>query len=168
MHSGMEVSELELDTLAKELSADSGGFRVIADAVPNFIWRAEADGTVTYFNSSMLAYAGGLDEPRPQMRALLHPIDSAAVLERWDAAVASGEPFEAEFRFRRAADGTYRWFRARALPVRDDRGEVAWWIGAATDIDAQKRGSENLDFVIKASDMFTSAADAHEVCERFA
>jgi C4-dicarboxylate-specific signal transduction histidine kinase len=63
-------------------------------------------------------------------------------LEKWRASLASGEPFENEVRYRRAADGQYRWFLARAVPLRDQRGNILKWYGISTDIEDRKRAEE--------------------------
>lgn len=57
---------------------------------------------------------------------------------------AIGEPYELEYRFRRAGDGTYRWFLGRAVPYRDASGAVIKWFGTATDIDDQVRSKNML------------------------
>ena len=70
-----------------------------------------------------------------------HPEDRAE--EEWRAAFAAGEPFEREARLRRA-DGAYRWFLLRAVPLRDERGNVVKWYGTSTDIEDRKRAEEAL------------------------
>ena len=62
-------------------------------------------------------------------------------METWRAAVATGEPFEAEARLRRA-DGEYRWFLFRAVPLRDELGNIIQWYGTNTDIEDRKQAEE--------------------------
>jgi signal transduction histidine kinase len=62
--------------------------------------------------------------------------------EKWLAALASGNTFENEARFRRAADGAYRWFLIRAVPLRDARGKIMKWYGTATDIEDRKAAEQ--------------------------
>lgn len=163
------MPELELNSLAKALEADQAAFRAIADAIPNFVWVARADGTITFFNERLLAYCGLAEEEalKSGFSALVYPADFGRMFDRWKDSLSTGRPFEAEFRLRRASDETYRWFLARALPVRED-GHVASWIGTATDIDAQKRATENLDFVIESSGVFASVTNVEDVCTEFA
>lgn len=154
----------------KALEADGAAFRALADALPDFVWLAREDGSIAFFNRPMLAYAGLSEEDALDggLASLLYPEDAARALEGWGDALRSGLPFECEFRLRRSADQTYRWFIARANPVREDGGRITHWIGTATDIDAQKRAVENLDFVLDASSDLAMAMTAGEVCNRFA
>ncbi|HEX8070144.1 MAG TPA: ATP-binding protein [Pyrinomonadaceae bacterium] len=115
-------------------------YRFLAESIPQQVWTARPDGWLDYVNARAVEYFGlpaaeglGWEWPR-----LLHPDDVPACLERWRHALATGEPYEVEFRLRRA-DGAYRWFLGRALPMRDAAGRVVKWFGTNTDIDEQKR-----------------------------
>lgn len=114
-------------------------FRTFAEAMPNQVWTATKDGRLDWFNTHAYAY-GGLDHAAHAgiaWTAIVHPDDLPAVQKRWAIAVASGAPFDAEFRLRRA-DGTYRWHLSRAVALRDADGNVARWIGTSIDIEDQK------------------------------
>ena len=67
-----------------------------------------------------------------------HPEDIGEHLVKWRSALATGETFENEARVRRAADGEYRWFLIRGLPLRDERGNIVKWYGTMTDIEDSK------------------------------
>src|SRR5437762_7570022 len=67
----------------------------------------------------------------------VHPEDVATLVQKWHAALASGEPFEVESRIRRA-DGTYRAFLHRKVPLRDEHGNIAKWFGSSVDIEDRK------------------------------
>ena len=56
--------------------------------------------------------------------------------------MTDGTPFEIEVRYRRGADGQYRWFLARAVPLRDARGKIVKWYGVSTDIEDRKRAEQ--------------------------
>ena len=75
-------------------------------------------------------------------RAAVHPDDIDRHADKWRASLASGEPFEDEARFRRAADGEYRWFLARAEPLRDEQGTILKWYGMLTDIEDRKQADQ--------------------------
>jgi C4-dicarboxylate-specific signal transduction histidine kinase len=74
----------------------------------------------------------------------IHPEDIDEHLVKWRSALASGATFENEARVRRAADGEYRWFLIRGLPLRDERGNIVKWYGTMTDIEDRKRAEEAL------------------------
>jgi PAS domain S-box-containing protein len=78
------------------------------------------------------------------MMKAFHPDDQA--MEEWRAAFAAGQPFEKEARLRRA-DGAYRWFLLRAVPLRDEQGKVIRWYGTTTDIEDRRRAEEALQEV---------------------
>lgn len=146
-------------------------FRTMADAMPQLVWTARPDGSIDYLNERFIDYTGYRPEDIPQphgFERIVHPDDVAAVLERWNEALASGEPFETEFRLRRGFDASYRWFLSRALPVRNSLSEIERWIGTATDIDAQKRANESLNLVLDATGLFAAAQDHTDLCRRFA
>jgi PAS domain S-box-containing protein len=75
-------------------------------------------------------------------QSVVHPEDLDRHLEKWRACSATGEPFEDEARFRRAADGEYRWFLVRAVALRDENRTIVNWKGILTDIEDRKRAEE--------------------------
>ena len=160
----------ELMSLAEALEHNRQEFRFLAEAMPQLVWSTNAQGGVDYFNERWIEYTHLTVERMRHtgQKGVVHPDDVALTWERWSQALASGEAYEIEYRLRRASDGSYRWFIARAVPVRDAQGNVQRWIGTATDIDAQKRLSENLKFVLTASNAFSESFDVAHICKRFA
>jgi PAS domain S-box-containing protein len=118
-------------------------FRQLADAMPQIVWTADARGEVEYFNRRWEEYTGiPVERSRGGAWAeVLHADDRAAAVGRWEHAVATGGPYESEYRFRRH-DGEYRWQLARGLPVRGDAGAVVRWFGTCTDIHAHRLADE--------------------------
>lgn len=111
-------------------------FRQLADSMPQIVWTARADGEMDYFNRRWQEYAGSATggTGHESFLACVHPDDHARRRELWAACVRSGEPFQIEYRLRRAADGAYRWYLGRALAQRDDAGRIVRWIGTCTEI----------------------------------
>ena len=120
------------------LRTSESQFRTLAQSLPHHVWTARRDGQLDWFNDRVYAYSGA--EPGTLADGgwarLVHPDDLAARTALWDAALASGEPFECEIRVMRR-DGTYRWHMSRAAAVRDPGGQVVRWVGTTTDIDDQ-------------------------------
>ena len=117
--------------------------RDVIDAIPAMLWIAAPDGKGTFINRAWTEYLGlsleeilGFDWPRT-----VHPDDVDRYLAAWRLSLAGGQPLEQEVRYRRA-DGEYRWFLSRALPVRNKRGEIVEWYGIAADIEDRKRAQE--------------------------
>jgi PAS domain S-box-containing protein len=120
-------------------------FRVFAQAVPNHVWAASPDGRLYWFNDRVYAYAGV--EPGSlngdAWASIVHPDDLHDAAARWTDALQTGEIYETEFRIRRA-DGSYRWFLVRSVPVRGSDGAVSRWIGTNTDIESARRQAAEL------------------------
>ncbi len=74
---------------------------------------------------------------------MIHPEDVAGIVEKWRTSLATGEPFEAETRVRRA-DGVYRWFLHRKVALRDDCGKIVRWYGSSIDIEDRKQAEDAL------------------------
>jgi PAS domain S-box-containing protein len=111
----------------------------IAEAIPQLVWLTNAPGQVQYCNRRWYEYFGltPSDLELIAEKAILHPDERPAWIEKWVHSVATGEPFEHECHLRRA-DGEYRWFLNRSIPLRDERGRVRQWLGTSTDIHDQK------------------------------
>ena len=119
--------------------------REFAQAMPNHVWAARPDGQLDWFNDRLIGYSGlTLEElqSRP-WEAMVHEEDAERAQHQWAHALLSGQPYEVEFRLRRA-DGSYFWHLARAQPIRDAQGRITRWIATNTDIDEQKRTTRAL------------------------
>jgi PAS domain S-box-containing protein len=114
------------------------GLAALLDALPQIVWTCDADGDNEFANRRWMAFTGVESMSQKVRFEAIHPQDRDRALALWRRALATGEPFEADFRLRRH-DGTYRWQLARAAPQRDAQGKVVRWIGIATDIEAQFR-----------------------------
>ena len=118
----------------------------VLESIPQIAWTATSQGINSYLNRRWFDYIGqenavGLDHG---WTAHLHPVDYVASAQRWRECLATGEPYEVEYRFRNAA-GDYRWMLGRALPSRNAQGEIIQWIGTCTDIHEQKLALERID-----------------------
>ena len=121
-----------------ELRASEQRFRTLAEALPSVVWTATPDGNLDYISERFLEMTGVVpgDGLGSLWRSVIHPEDLPATISNWSTAL-KGEPhFEVEYRIRHRDLG-YRWFLARALPQRDDAGNVIRWVGVTTDIHDQ-------------------------------
>src|ERR1700674_5791683 len=119
--------------------------RELIDAIPQQIWSGPPDGTLDYCNERWRYYAGlELEDLRGDgWQVMLHPDDRDRVLKAWRESVVNETPYEQEERHR-GADGTYRWFLARGVPLCDADGRVARWYGTNTVIEDRKQAEEKL------------------------
>ena len=128
----------------RELKASLGRFEALADAMPQMAWSTPDDGQTDYFNARWYEFTGAKPGGHYGLGWLeaLHPDDREMAGREWSKAVASGEPFEVEYRLRRH-DGEYRWTLARGMPVRDEKSGSNRWFGTNTDIHERKGMIEN-------------------------
>ena len=129
-----------------ELRASEDSFRLLTEVMPQIVWTARPDGFLDYYNRKWIEYTGmSVEETQGWgWQPVLHPDDVQPCLDAWAHSVQSGEDYEIEYRFKRAADGAYRWHLGRALPLRDEAGNITKWFGTGTDIDDQKRAQQEL------------------------
>jgi PAS domain S-box-containing protein len=115
------------------------------DTIPAIVMRHGRDGSPEFLNQTGRTYIGlSQDSLQGQRWAVaIHPDDLSKVEAAWRAHLPTGRPFEMEQRLRRA-DGEYRWFLIRRVPLRDENGQVIRWYAAAHDIDDQKRAERGL------------------------
>ena len=118
--------------------------RDVIETIPTFAWTALPDGSVDFVNRHWQEYTGLSTERTvgSGWREAAHPEDLQRNVEKWRESLATGMPFEDEVRYRRAADGQYRWFLSRAVPLRDARGKILKWYGTSADIQDRKRAEE--------------------------
>jgi formate hydrogenlyase transcriptional activator len=119
--------------------------RDVIDTIPTMAWTALPDGSVDFVSRSWLEYTGFSMENWLGWgwKTIAHPEDLHRTAEKWQKALATGEPYECEVRMR-TARGSYRWCLSRAVPLRDELGEIVKWYGTNTDIEDRKRAEEVL------------------------
>ena len=110
------------------------------DTTPAMLHSARPDGDVDFFNKRWLEYVGlSLEDIWGwQWTKVIYPEDVEDVVGKWRSSLATGRPFEAEARLRRA-DGEYRLTLLRKVPLRDEAGSIVKWYGSAIDIEDRKR-----------------------------
>jgi PAS domain S-box-containing protein len=144
-------------------------YRQLADAMPQIVWTADPSGDANYFNRRWFEYTGtDIAAAGPAAWQLaVHPDDLPLAVARREETLRSGETFEVEYRFR-SADGEYRWHLGRAVPIRDDAGQIAFWVGTATDIHDRKLIEDQRVFMVAASDALAESLDYRQTLARVA
>ena len=142
------VSERHVTVYAREITAQKKSertlqeskerFRQLADAMPQLVWTAAPDGRVDYFNRRLKEF-----KSLERMRPVIHPKDLPRTSKVWQRGIKTGRDYEIEHRMQRA-DGSFRWFLTRALPIRDEAGCVIKWFGTSTDVDDRKQAEQAL------------------------
>jgi PAS domain S-box-containing protein len=131
---------------ALHVAADrAAALRVVADSMPQMVWSTLPDGYHDYYNWRWYDFTG-MDEGETdgeRWNGMFHPDDQDQAWARWRHSLATGEPYEIEYRLRHRS-GEYRWVLGRALPVLDAAGRIVRWMGTCTDIHAQKLAEETL------------------------
>lgn len=135
---------LDQETIVKDSEHQ---LRALADAIPLIVWTSDPNGELDYYNRRWETYTGYTSAQTKGWGwgAILHEDDLQRCIDKWTKAFTSGEPYEIEYRFKRASDGTYRWHLGRAIPFKDKSGKIIKWIGTCTDIDDQVRARELLN-----------------------
>jgi PAS domain S-box-containing protein len=119
--------------------------RSFINAIPTATWSCFLDGPADFFNQCWLGYTGLALEQALELgwKGAIHPYDLPRILEKFEGAVRSEQPFEVEARIRRS-DCVFRWFLVRGNPLQDGSGRVVRWCGTNTDIEDRKRTEEGL------------------------
>ncbi|HWI41341.1 MAG TPA: PAS domain S-box protein [Verrucomicrobiae bacterium] len=123
----------------RDLRLREAQFRQLAETLPQLVWINDDQGRVEYVNRQWQEYTGfGAGDLGVRLHSVVHPDDYGAARQEWVRCLADCEPYEFEYRLKRASDGEYRWFLARAIPMNErDKGCVRWF-GTCTDIHYRK------------------------------
>jgi PAS domain S-box-containing protein len=164
---GVVVDVTKQRRAERALFASEHQFHHLAQAMPNHVWTASASGQLDWVNDQVINYSGLPLSSLigDQWTAIVHPDDLPAALAQWREALSTGEPYETEFRLRRA-DGTYRWHLARAMPLEWTRDEGSRWVGTNTDIEDQKSMAAALaDLNAELEDRIAARTDELRIAE---
>ena len=120
-------------------------FRTMANALPQLAWIAHPDGNIYWYNQRWYEYTGATTEQMEGWgwQSVHDPEVLPKVLDQWKSSIATGQPFDMEFPLR-GADGRFRPFLTRVLPMKDTEGHVLQWLGTNTDITERKQNEETL------------------------
>jgi PAS domain S-box-containing protein len=140
------------------LRAREMSWRQIVDNIPGLVAKTGAMGEVEFLNRQTLEYFGKTNEELKNWALIdvVHPDDLPRVIEARKKSLEEGQIYDVEHRGRRA-DGVYRWFQVRGLPVRDGENKITAWYLLLIDIDDRKKAEQalqsserNLSLIINA------------------
>ncbi len=135
----LEQKALDLQKLNSDLAQKNQELDAIVHTAPDIIFSRQANGARDYISSRFYEYTGAPAGSAVGLGWLeyVHAEDKPHTLTHWLHCVQSGEAYESEYRLR-GADSAYRWFRARAVPLRDAEGRILKWYGTCSDIHDSK------------------------------
>ena len=135
----LEQKAVALLNLNRDLAQKNQELDAIVQTAPDIIFSRQPDGGREYISGRFYEYTGAPPGSAVGVGWMeyLHPDDKEASVQHWMRCVESGETYESEYRIR-GADAQYRWFRARAVPLRDAGGNVVRWYGTCSDIHDSK------------------------------
>jgi PAS domain S-box-containing protein len=145
-------------------------YRYLAEAIPQLVWTTDAKGEATYFNENWCNYTGLTLEQSLGFgwMSALHPDDVEKTDEVWSNAVNNGTLYEIEYRFKYAADNSYRWQLGRGFPLKDEQDRVVNWFGTCTDIHEQKQIQQERAHLLELEQAARSKAEtANRIKDEF-
>ncbi len=135
----LQQKAVALHQLNRDLAQRNQELDAIVQTAPDIIFSRNPDGSRDYISGRFYEYTGAPPDSAVGVGWLeyVHPEDKDSSLAQWLQCVKSGKAYECDYRIRRS-DGHYRWFRARAVPLRDGHGEIVKWYGTCSDIHDSK------------------------------
>ncbi len=149
---------------AEELIRESEEkFRNLANSISQFAWMADASGFIFWYNERWFEYTGTTLEEMQGLgwQKVHHPEEVERVTGKFKRHIDSGEIWEDTFPLR-SKTGEYRWFLSRALPIRDENGNIIRWFGTNTDIEEVRQARLQAEQANRLKDEFLATV-SHEL-----
>jgi PAS domain S-box-containing protein len=133
-HKAELLLQLNVELVSKNQELDA-----IVHTAPDIIFSRQPEGSRDYISDRFYDYTGAALGSANGFGWLdyVHEADKEEAMNHWLRCVESGLNYESEYRLR-SHNGDYRWFRARAVPIRDDEGKIIKWYGTCSDIHDSK------------------------------
>jgi PAS domain S-box-containing protein len=139
--------------------------REVAEKLPQMVWAADSAGRKTYCNQHYLGYTGAESTEAMNFgwQSFIHPEDIERASHSWSHSLATGLPYQVEYRLRRS-DGNYRFCTVAALPFSNRTSRISGWIGISKDINEEKLAERNRELAAKLDAVSRLAANmAHQI-----
>ncbi|MCI9844587.1 PAS domain S-box protein [Flavobacterium pectinovorum] len=124
-------------------------FRSLTESIPQLIWETDEKGNALFASGKWLEYTGIQPDGEAEWRAMIHPDDFEENAKIWGHSLATGEGYRADVRVK-SKEGTYRWHAVIGEPIRNEKNEIIKWVGAFTDIHAEKAFAHELEQQVNA------------------
>jgi formate hydrogenlyase transcriptional activator len=130
---------------------------LVVDSIPGLVNTMTAEGENEFVSQQVLDYFGKSHEELKSWATsdAVHPDDLPRVIAAFTSSIETGQPYDTEHRIRRA-DGVYRWFQVRALPLRDTEGRIIRWYVLSTDIEERKQAEDRLQLLLEITNQVVS------------
>lgn len=124
--------------------------RLLADNIAQLAWIADRDASMVWYNKRWFDFTGTTFEDMKGWgwTGVHHPDHIDRVTRKVRQCWASGEDWEDTFPLR-GADGEYRWFLSRAVPIRDDEGKILCWFGTNTDVTEMRDAEQRIELLLQ-------------------
>lgn len=166
MRENARRSDAERDRAAAR--ASEARYRALVEAATQMVWSTDADGQVADIPFWRELTGQTVEEVRGAgWTNAIHPADAPGALQRFRDAVKSRGPYEAQYRLR-LRDGSYRWYRARGMPVLAADGSVREWVGLFNEVDRMIRREEGMQFLVDASAALAETLDEEATLDTLA
>ena len=154
----LQIKSEELRAAYETMRESEKRFRTMANAIPQLAWIAHPDGYIYWYNERWYSYTGTTSEQMEDWswQSVHDPEVLPKVLEQWKTSLATGQVFDMEFPLR-GADGTFRSFLTRVLPLKDAAGNILQWFGTSTDVTERKKTEEKIQTL---ANIVESSSDA--------
>lgn len=147
--SGTVADITESKKLWEDIRQNESRFRLLADSLPDQVWTTDKTGKFTYLNAAVSAYSGINDEGGLHgWTEFMHSSDTATSLDNWNHSLKTGKEFSVEHRLKNAS-GDYHWHLTKAIPQKNEQGEILMWVGTSSDIQDRKEEHSNLEQKVK-------------------
>jgi len=144
----------------EQLEQSANQLKTLANSIPQIVYISQPNGQPTFLNDRWYQYTGADRTEDFDLNDFIHPEDLSGSLDAWQNAIKTKTGFQYEMRIR-GADGSYRWFIARAEP-NVENGQITSWFGTSTDIHIQKLKREESEFLDRVAQTFAQGSNKIE------